>query len=620
MSPHPSPIELLAPAKDIEIARKAILCGADAVYIGASSHGARAAAGNSVADIGRLAEFAHGFGVKVYVTVNTLVYDNEIPTVERLIRELYHVGVDALIVQDMGILRMDIPPIDLHASTQCDIRTAEKAKFLAESGFSRVVLARELSLDEISTIHREVDVELEAFIHGALCVSYSGDCRASYATTKRSANRGECAQICRLKYELTDSAGQKLAPQAHYLSLRDLNRLADLESLVTAGVSSLKIEGRLKDENYVMNAVAAYSRRLDEIVARSEGGFIRSSWGKSVPGFIPELDKGFNRGFTSYFYTDVTPASRMASLQTPKMTGLPVAIATGTTKGGIRIRSNEPIANGDGLGFFTPEGVFTGFRVNRADGNVIIPATPVMVKPGTQLYRNRDKAFDDMLSSAQPKRAIDIDLTLSITSKGIVSLTATDTVGHSASATALLPTVDPAKSPQTDARRRLLSKLGDTRFVLRHLADTVGQIFIPASVLTSLRRDTIAALEATMISTYHFRYRRPENHAAKLPTEIITMHSNVANRLAEKFYADHGATSIAPALETSPVMPGDIHVMTTRYCLRRELGACLKTKGAARYPSPMFLRSPGIDLRLDFDCRNCCMNIYLTDKNKTSAS
>lgn len=615
MSSRPSPIELLAPAKDVEIAMKAILCGADAVYIGASSHGARAAAGNSVADIGRLVEFAHGFGVKIYVTVNTLVYDKEIPVVENLIRELYSIGTDALIVQDMGILRMDIPPIDLHASTQCDIRTAGKARFLADAGFSRVVLARELSLDEIRTIHREVDVELETFIHGALCVSYSGDCRASYATTKRSANRGECAQICRLKYDLTDSNGHKLAPPAHYLSLRDLNRFNDLESLVTAGVTSLKIEGRLKDESYVMNAVAAYSRKLDDIVSRSDGRYIRSSWGKSDAGFTPSLEKGFNRGFTSYFFTTPTHKSRMASLQTPKMTGLPIATVSGMVKGGIRIKSNEPIANGDGLGFFTPDGVFTGFRVNRSDGNLIIPTSTVNVRPGTQLYRNRDKAFDDRIASARPERTIDIDLTLSLTPAGILSLTAIDTAGHSATATIMLTATDKARTPQSEARHKVLSKLGDTHFSLRHFTDNAGQIFIPASLLTALRRDTIAALLSTTASTYHFRYRKQEHSGAELPSDTITMHDNVANRLAAKFYADHGALSIAPALETATSPSGDIHVMTTRYCLRRELGACLMSSEGKRYPSPLFLRSPGIDLRLDFDCRNCQMNIYLTDKH-----
>ncbi|MDE5785816.1 MAG: U32 family peptidase, partial [Duncaniella sp.] len=378
-SETPRKIELLAPARDLEIARKAIACGADAIYIGPSSHGARAAAGNSLDDISRLVDFAHPFGVRIYATVNTIVYDNEISQVEKLIDRLYRAGVDALIVQDMGILRMNIPPIDLHASTQCDIRSADKARFLASVGFSRVVLARELSAEEISRIFHEVDVELETFVHGALCVSYSGDCRASFAATGRSANRGECAQICRLKFDLTDAEGNILAPPKHYLSLRDLNRLPDIARLIEAGASSLKIEGRLKDASYVMNTVAAYRKRIDEVIAASGGRFIRSSYGSGNPGFNPDVNKSFNRNFTSYFFTKPARNTCMASLATPKMTGAPVGMVVKCERGAIIINAKEKINNGDGLGYFTSEGIFTGFRVNRADGTRIYPATPISI-------------------------------------------------------------------------------------------------------------------------------------------------------------------------------------------------------------------------------------------------
>lgn len=292
-------IELLAPARDADIAIEAILSGADAVYIGAPSHGARQAASNSIADIARVVEVAHRYNARVYATVNTVIFDDEIPDVEKLIRELYRAGVDALIVQDMAVLRMNIPPVDLHASTQCDIRDAGRARFLRSVGFSRVVLARELSEKEIAGIHREVpSVELEAFCHGALCVSYSGDCRASFLTTGRSANRGECAQICRLAFDLTDSAGNVLVRNAHLLSLRDLNRLSDLKAMAEAGVTSFKIEGRLKDSAYVRNTVAAYSRQLTSIATQENP---RSSCGTSYPGFEPDVCQSFNRGFTSYF-------------------------------------------------------------------------------------------------------------------------------------------------------------------------------------------------------------------------------------------------------------------------------------------------------------------------------
>ncbi|MDE6581250.1 MAG: U32 family peptidase, partial [Duncaniella sp.] len=447
----PRKIELLAPARDIEIACKAIDCGADAIYIGPSSHGARAAAGNSIDDIARLVEKAHPFGVKIYATVNTIVYDNEIKSVEKLITDLYRAGVDALIVQDMGILRMDIPPIDLHASTQCDIRSVEKARFLASAGFSRVVLARELSAEEIARIHREVNVELEAFIHGALCVSYSGDCRASFATTGRSANRGECAQICRLKFDLTDGNGNILAPAAHYLSLRDLNRLDDIGTLIDSGASSLKIEGRLKDATYVMNTVAAYRKRIDEVIEKCDGRYIRSSWGNSSAGFKPDLDKSFNRGYTSYFFTQPGRNTRMASLATPKMTGNPVGNVVKMERGAIIAELKEKISNGDGLGYFTPEGIFKGFRVNRAEGNRLFPASAVIPPVGTKLYRNRDKAFDDMIDAAAPSRRISVDFKLTPINNGIV-LTATDARGLCVSSLLRIEELQKAKTPQFDSR------------------------------------------------------------------------------------------------------------------------------------------------------------------------
>lgn len=609
----PRKIELLAPARDIDIARKAIECGADAIYIVPSSHGARAAAGNSVDDIARLVDFAHPFGVKIYATVNTLVYDNEIPSVEKLVRDLYRAGVDALIVQDMGILRMDIPPIDLHASTQCDIRTVEKARFLASLGFSRVVLARELSVDEIARIHREVDVELESFIHGALCVSYSGDCRASFAATGRSANRGECAQICRLKFDLTDGDGNILAPARHYLSLRDLNRLSDVGRLIDAGASSLKIEGRLKDESYVMNTVAAYRNRIDKVIADSDGKYIRSSFGTSNHGFIPDVNKSFNRGFTSYFFNKPDCNTRMASLATPKMTGLPIGKVVRTERGAIVTDSKTSLSNGDGLGYFTSDGIFTGFRVNRVDGKRLFPASSVNPPVGTVLYRNRDKAFDDMISAAEPERKIIVEFHLKKISGGI-AMTSTDSRGLSATANLLLEDIQQAKSPQLDARRRVLSKLGDTIYTLGTVDDRLGEIFIPASLLSALRRDTISALDTTALATYSFRYRGKEKFDVPLPSETITIHDNVANRLAREFYLSHGAKEIAPAMEVAEKNRDESHVMTTRYCLRRELDACLLGPNASRLPKDIFLQSPGIRLRLCTDCKNCMMNIYYSPR------
>lgn len=612
-------VELLAPARNIEVGRKAIMCGADAIYIGASSHGARASAGNSVEDIATLVRAAHGFGVKVYVTVNTIVYDHEIAAVEKLIRELYRAGVDALIVQDMGILRMDIPAIDLHASTQCDIRDARKAQFLARAGFSRVVLARELSLEEIQSVHRQVDVELEAFVHGALCVSYSGDCRASYVTTGRSANRGECAQICRLKYDLTDRAGNPLAPAAHYLSLRDLNRINDIGSLVDAGVTSLKIEGRLKDEAYVMNAVAAYSAELDRIIALGGNRLARSSYGTSHPGFRASLEKGFNRGFTSYFFTRPSSTAKMASLLTPKMTGAPVAKVVRQSKEAIEVKPLEAIANGDGLGFFAPDGKFDGFRVNRVAGTRIYPASRVKVTPGAMLYRNRDKAFDDMVDAAQPERTVSVDMRLSVACESRLILSITDEAGHSATAVACVDPLSRALTPQAEHRRRVLSKLGDTRYRLRNLEDLIADSFVPASVLTQLRRDAVEALDDVVEATYAYRYRKAEQRDGEvMASRELTIHDNVANRLALEFYADHGLTGARMAVEVENPAGEEINVMTTRYCLRRELGCCLRTPQGQKLPSPLYLSSPGIKLRLDFDCANCRMNVQaVTSKRQT---
>lgn len=343
-------LELLAPARNADTAISAILAGADAVYMGASSHGARKDAANSIDDIRRVTDFAHQFNAKVYATVNTIIYDRELRDVERLITDLYHSGTDALIVQDMGILRMDIPPIELHASTQCDIRSVEKARFLAEVGFTRLVLPRELSLREIEEIHSAVpDTELEAFIHGALCVSYSGDCRASFMTGGRSANRGECAQICRLPYTLTDSRGRKFMEDKHLLSLRDLNRSDSLGAMADAGVCSFKIEGRLKEEGYVKNTVAWYSRILDRVVGESGGNYRRLSAGRSNAGFNPSPEKSFNRGFTTYFLSGHAPVKGIASFDTPKATGTPVGKVKRCEGKVIIAELSAQLANGDGL-------------------------------------------------------------------------------------------------------------------------------------------------------------------------------------------------------------------------------------------------------------------------------
>ena len=611
--PTPIPLELLAPAKNADIAISAILAGADAVYIGASSHGARKDASNSINDIRRVVETAHPFNAKVYATVNTIIYDHEIHEVERLITSLYHAGVDALIVQDMGILRMDIPPIELHASTQCDIRTPEKARFLADAGFSRLVLARELSLKEITEIHDAVpNTPLEGFIHGALCVSYSGDCRASCMTGGRSANRGECAQICRLPYTLTDSHGNTLTEGKHLLSLRDLNRSDSIGDMADAGISSFKIEGRLKEEGYVRNTVAWYSRILDRVVEGSGGRYVRQSAGESHAGFNPSPDKSFNRGFTTYFLSGKAPVKGVASIDTPKATGTPIGKVMKCDNRSITASLSAPLANGDGLGYFDREGQFKGFRLNRADGNRLYPATPQNIPSGTTLYRNRDKEWDDAISSAKTTRTMRLDMALTKTSGSNIALELTSETGVSATVTMDCGDLCEAVTPQEAPRRRILSKLGDTIYRPGKIVDLIGQHFIPASLLTSLRRDGIAKLDSAARMTYRYSYRLPETPEARYISDTASIHDNVANHLAERFYRDHGVNTIVPAAEVKrPQDENGTMVMTTRYCIRRELGKCLLTPGGKSWDNgPLYLVNGTVHLRVEFDCSRCGMNLY----------
>lgn len=608
----PRKLELLAPAKDCEIAREAIIHGADAVYIGADAFGARASATNSTADIARLVDFAHAYNARIYVTLNTLIYDSELAKAERLIRDIYRAGADALIVQDMSVLRMDIPPIALHASTQCDTRTPAKARFLEDCGFSQIVLARELSFGEIKQISQATTVPLEAFVHGALCVSYSGDCQASLLSTGRSANRGECAQMCRLNYRLTDSEGNPLAADAHYLSLRDMNRLDRLGDLADAGVSSFKIEGRLKDSAYVRNVVAAYSLALDKLIAASDGAYVRASSGEVSLSLQPDVERSFNRRFTNYFL-DGRPANgqKMSSLDSPKWIGNKVATVIRANGNRIEVNAIEKLSNGDGLGYFGADGKFKGFRLNRVEGRTIHTLSPLGIAPGTVLYRNRDKRLDDRMTSPTAERRIRLDAMLRRVDSRRVALQLTDENGLRAEATAEID-FQRARTPQSDNRRRTLAKLGDTIFKLRNFDDLTGDMdFIAASQLADLRRSAVALLIDTRKAAYSFDYRRPEQSDIEpFKAEALDYHDNVANRLSEEFFRSHGIAVAQRALEASnPRQDKDFRVMKTRYCLRRELGACLRSPSARKLPTPLFLHSADITFRLDFDCSNCEMHV-----------
>ncbi len=590
------------------------MAGADAVYIGAPAFGARAAATNSVESIRSLAQLAHRYRARVYVTMNTILYDNELDEASRLVKQLYGAGVDALIVQDMAYLGLDLPPIALHASTQCDIRTPDKASWLAKAGFSQLVLPREYSLAEIKAVADTVDVPVEVFVHGALCVSYSGDCQAGFAAMGRSANRGVCPQMCRLPYELVDADGNAVAPPKHYLSLRDLNRVNYLEALAEAGAASFKIEGRLKDARYVANVTAAYSRALDRIVERSGGKYRRSSAGTSTYGFTPDLDRTFNRGYTSYFLKG-TPG-KMASTDTPKWAGIPVGTISGELdkrRRSFRARLSAQLSNGDGLGFFNAAGTFVGFRLNRVEGNELWPASaPEGLTTGTTLYRNNDKAFFDLLErpDAGCYRKIRVDFTLRPVDNERIAISADDERGCSVCLVAD-SVYAAAKTPQEAHRRNIMAKLGDTDYTLGNVDDRIGERFIPASALTAARRDVLALLDKAAADTYAYDRRKACTLAddAFAGAKALDYHDNVANRLARRFYTGHGASIAEMAIETAPKKEDELVVMTTKYCLRRELGACLKEKNGTKLPRPLFLKNDSGLYRLDFDCARCGMSV-----------
>lgn len=612
----PTPLELLAPARDAATAIAAIDCGADAVYMGGPHHGARAAAGNSIDDIRRVCEYAHRYRGKVYVTFNTLIYEDELQACRTAVRELYNAGVDALIVQDMALLNMDIPPIALHASTQCDTRTPAKARFLQDVGMSCIVLPREMTLDEIRAVRAVTTVPLEGFVHGALCVCYSGDCRASLVGGGRSANRGECAQICRLPYNLVDDKGNVIVADRHLLSLRDMNRLDHLREMADAGIQSFKIEGRLKDRNYVMSTVTAYSQALDAICRIAPDRYCRASAGRVTESAPTDLSKTFNRGYTSYFLTNTQPqAGTLGSHLTPKFAGERIGRVRSVNGKTVIVDTACELHNGDGLCFFGVDGRFTGFRINRAEGTRLTLNSPVAgLRPGLELFRNYDKAFDDLCTAARPRRVIDVDFELRPTPTGF-AVEVSDSRGCRVTV-AVDCEHQTARTPQTTARRDIMGRLGDTIYNMVNLTDNLGDMFVPAKVLTAARRQALEALDRAAAATRIIAYRRPKEAGARYVSDELTFHDNVANSVAEGFYRERGVQKVQRALEVdqSPFKDGaEVEVMTCRYCLRRELGACLKTADADRLPRRLFLHSTTgtmRPLRLHFDCANCRMHLF----------
>lgn len=599
-------LELLAPAKNLECGVAAIDHGADAVYIGAPHFGARASAGNSVADIARLCAYAHQFQAKVYVTVNTIVYDDELEDVRRLLAELAEAKVDAVLVQDMALLDLCQPSLHLHASTQTDNRTPEKVRWLGSLGFRRVVLARELSADEIRAIHDDVpDVELEVFVHGALCVSYSGLCYASQHCFRRSANRGECAQFCRMRFDLLDADGRELEHSRYLLSLKDMNQIDHLEQLIEAGATSFKIEGRLKDAAYVKNVTAAYSECLNEIVRRHPDRYRRSSLGRCTYTFTPDLRKTFNRGYTNYFCNGRQPD--IASFDTPKAVGEFVGTVKELRPDSFNVAGVASFANGDGLCFVNDERQLEGFRANRVVGNRIYPyRMPRTLRAGMRLYRNSNQEFEHLLSKPSAERKMPVTMRLEAVPGGF-ALSIAD--GAAIRDTFVFDAEhQTANTPQRENIVRQLTKLGNTPFVCTTVDIPADfDYFIPSSRLAEWRRHAVAQLlETTAVSEPSAPARRPAGTRWKgYDTPYLY---NIANQLSRDFYG-------AESLTAYELRPAEGPVMQCRHCLRYSLGFCVRRGGQRpSWREPLYLRlGDGRRFRLEFDCRHCQMNVYAPD-------
>lgn len=620
-------LELLSPARDAMIAKEAILHGADAVYIGGPSFGARHNATNSLSDIAGLVEFAHLFHAKVFVTINTILHDDELEPAQQLICQLYEAGVDAVIVQDLGVMEMDLPPIELHASTQTDIRTLEKAKFLSQVGFSQLVLARELNLQEIREISQNVDAAIEFFIHGALCVAFSGQCNISHAQTGRSANRGDCSQACRLPYTLKDDQGRVVAYDKHLLSMKDNNQSANLRDLVDAGVRSFKIEGRYKDMTYVKNITAYYRQQLDEILLQRPE-LARSSSGFTEHFFAPDPDKTFHRGSTDYFVTD--RKIDIGAFDSPKFIGLPVGEILGIGKNDISVQTTEALANGDGLNVLYKREV-VGFRANTVqqvceyeqDGQVIrqyrvVPndmrAELKELRPPYPLNRNMDHNWQQALQKKSAERRVLVDWQLQLDEQQL-TLTATSEEGVSVTVQQAGPFTVASDAQQALAQSKdTLSKLGTTIYHAQNIHVQAEQAwFVPNSQLKALRRDAIAALTAARVAAHPKGFRKPVSDPPPIyPESHLTFLANVYNEKARAFYHRFGVQLIDAAYEAHEEA-GEVPVMITKHCLRFSFNLCPKqakgVTGVRTKVSDMQLIHGDEVLTLKFDCKPCEMHI-----------
>ncbi len=601
-------VELLSPAKDLACGIEAVNHGADAVYIGAPKFGARSAAGNSIADIEQLCTHAHLYRSRIYVALNTLLKDNELEEARRMAWSLYEAGVDALIVQDMALLEMDLPPIPLHASTQMDNRTVEKVRFLEQAGFSQVVLPREFTIEEIRNVAQQTHVALEVFIHGALCVSYSGQCYLSAALSGRSANRGECAQYCRLPYAMVDADGREIAQGKHLLSLRDLNQSVHLAELIDAGVTSFKIEGRLKEVSYVKNITAYYRQLLDKIL--EEKAIRRASDGTCRFAFTPQPEKSFNRGFTSFFLHG--RQREITAFDTPKSQGEYVGQVKELKGNSFTLAGTSTLNNGDGLSFFNARGELEGFRVNRVEANRIYPQEMPALRPKMKLYCNFDQAFEKKLAKPSAERRIAVDITFSDHAFGF-TLEMTDESGARV-AIARPFQKELAQKPQTENIRTQLAKLGNTPFDPREIRIGLSSdFFVPSSLIAEMRREAVERLLSLRKINYRWEVRKKTETEALYPLKKLTYLGNVLNEKAKAFYQKHGVQAIEYAYEREK-NPG-VPLMFTKHCLRYSFGWCPRfQQGKSPFREPYYLVWKQVKLRLDFDCKHCQMLVYKDDK------
>lgn len=615
-------VELLAPAKDLETARAAIQHGADAVYIGAPRFGARAAAGVPLEDLQQLCMEAHLYGVRVYVTLNTIIYEHELEDVRQIIWEIYRAGADALIIQDMGITMMDLPPIPLHSSTQCDTINPDDARLLEALGFEQIVLARELNVEQIRQIKAVTTKPLEVFVHGALCVSYSGRCYISQAFTKRSANRGECSQQCRMAYNLLDSQGTLIRQDEHLLSPKDLNRSELLERLLDAGASSLKIEGRLKNISYVKNITAYYRKELDKVIARHPERYERASYGNVRFSFTPNPVKSFNRGFTDFQFempSPTQPKIRVVNIHSPKSQGEFLGAIQQSNKHNWRISTAKELSNGDGLLFVTPQGKVGGVNINRSLGSgVITTARPLQVPIGTEVYRNYDQEWERMLTSPTAQRRLPVRVCLSAIDDGVLlSMQSVDRI--EVRAQEVLPlSLERAKKYDEARLKSELSKLGDTIFEAVEVSiDFAGEeYFIPLSLLAQLRRDVAEKLVEVLKqiaqpdrceSTSRMKFI-DRSILPKRPLFRADYRANISNTLARKHYEALGYSDAQLAFELEE--KDSAYLMCTKHCIKHELGFCTReTRKSMPYVEPLFLEQGDHRIRLEFDCINCEMHL-----------